>query len=112
MAESELQKETEQKISQLQMYEQSLQSFLAQKQQFQAQLVETESALEEIQHTDTAYKIVGNIMALANTTELKAELESRKEMMELRIRSIEKQENQVREKTQKLQSEILKKIKH
>ena len=112
MAESELQKETEQKIGQLQMYEQSLQSFLAQKQQFQAQLVETESALEELQNTDTAYKIVGNIMALANKPELKAELESKKEMVELRIKSIEKQENQVREKTQKLQSEILKKIKH
>lgn len=112
MAESELQEETEQKIGQLQMYEQSLQSVLAQKQQFQAQLVETESALEEIQHTETAYKIIGNIMALANKTELKTELESRKEMIELRIKSIEKQENQIREKTSKLQSEILKKIKH
>ena len=38
----EVSKETEQKIGQLQMYEQSMQSFLGQKQQFQVQLVETE----------------------------------------------------------------------
>ena len=54
--------ETEQKISQLQMFEQSLQGFLGQKQQFQMQLVEVESALGELENTEKAYKIVGNIM--------------------------------------------------
>ena len=39
-----VEKETEKKISQLQMMEQSMQSFLLQKQQFQAQLIEVESA--------------------------------------------------------------------
>lgn len=112
MAEQEISKETEQKIGQLQMYEQSLQTFLAQKQQFQSQLVEAESALGELENTETAYKIVGNIMVMSDKKELKADLESKKEMFELRIKSMEKQENQVREKTQKLQSEILKKIKH
>ena len=104
-------KETEQKISQLQMYEQSLQSFLAQKQQFQSQLAEVESALGEIQNTDTTYKIIGNIMVLSDKNELKADLESRKEILELRIKTMDKQETQVREKTSKLQSEILKNIK-
>ena len=112
MAEQEMSKETEQKIGQLQMYEQSLQTFLGQKQQFQAQMVEAESALNELEHAETAYKIVGNIMVLSDKKELKADLESKKEMFELRIKSIEKQENQVREKTSKLQSEILKKIKN
>ena len=107
----EVSKETEQKIGQLQMFEQSLQSFLGQKQQFQAQLVEIESALSELEGTDKAYKIVGNIMVESDKNELKADLESKKEMLELRIRTMEKQEAQVREKTSKLQSEILKKIK-
>ena len=107
----EVSKETEQKIGQLQMYEQSLQSFLGQKQQFQVQLVEVESALSELDNTEKAYKIVGNIMVETDKNELKAELQSKKEMLELRIKTMEKQELQVREKASKLQSEILNKIK-
>ena len=107
----EVSKETEQKIGQLQMYEQSLQSFLGQKQQFQVQLVEVESALSELQNTNKAYKIVGNIMVEADKNELKGDLQSKKEMLELRIKTMEKQESQVREKASKLQSEILKKMK-
>ena len=107
----EVSKETEQKIGQLQMFEQSLQSFLGQKQQFQVQLVEIESALGELQNTEKAYKIVGNIMVEADRNELKSELQSRKEMLELRIKTMGKQESQVREKASKLQSEILKKMK-
>ncbi len=107
----EIPKETEQKISQLQMFEQSLQSFLGQKQQFQIQLVEIESALKELDDTEKAYKIIGNIMVETDKTELKTDLNSKKEMLELRIKTMEKQEAQVREKASKLQSEILKKIK-
>lgn len=107
----EVSKETEQKIGQLQMFEQGLQSFLGQKQQFQMQLVEIESALNELENTNKSYKIVGNIMVEVNKNELKADLQSKREMVELRIRTIERQEAQVREKASKLQSEILKKMK-
>ena len=107
----EVSKETEQKISQLQMFEQSLQNFLGQKQQFQIQLVEVESALNELNNTEKAYKIVGNIMVESDKNELKAELQSKKEMLELRIKTMERQETQVREKASKLQSDILRKIK-
>ena len=107
----EVSKETEQKIGQLQMFEQSLQSFLGQKQQFQMQLVEVESALSELETTSKSYKIVGNIMVEADKSELKSDLQSKREMLELRIKTIERQELQVREKASKLQSEILKKMK-
>ena len=107
----EVSKETEQKIGQLQMFEQSLQNFLGQKQQFQVQLVEVDSALNELESAEKAYKIVGNIMVESDKTELKADLQSKKEMLELRIKTMEKQESQVREKASQLQSEILKKIK-
>lgn len=107
-----LSKETEQKIGQLQLYEQSLHTLLMQKQQFQLQLIEIESALREIEATDMAYKIVGNIMVLSKKDELKKDLESKKETNGIRIGSFEKQENQIREKMNKLQSEVLKKIKN
>ena len=107
----EVSQDTEQKIGQLQMFEQSLQSFLGQKQQFQMQFVEIESALNELETTDKSYKIVGNIMVEADKDELKADLESKKEVLELRMKSIEKQETQIREKASALQGEIMKHIK-
>ncbi|PIY60721.1 prefoldin subunit beta, partial [Candidatus Woesearchaeota archaeon CG_4_10_14_0_8_um_filter_47_5] len=71
---------TQQKIEQLQLLEQSMQNLLSQKQTFQSQLVETESAIAEIQKSPTAYKIVGSIMVLTSKDELRKELGSRKEM--------------------------------
>ena len=107
----EVPKDTEQKISQLQMFEQSLQNFLGQKQQFQIQLAEVDSALGELSGTEKAYKIVGNIMVESSKDELQADLQSRKEMLELRIKTMEKQENQVRDRASNLQAEILKSMK-
>ncbi len=103
--------ETEQKISQLQMFEQGLQSFLVQKQQFQSQIVEFESAMEELSSTTQAYKIIGNVMVLADKDELKKDLGSKKEMLEIRIKAIERQESQLKDKAAKLQEEVLKQIK-
>src|SRR3989338_8092148 len=97
-------KESEKKLSQLQMLEQSMQSLLMQKQQFQMQQVELESALKELENVDEAYKIVGNIMVLSKKSDLKDDINSKKEVIELRIKTLEKQENQFREKASKLQS--------
>ena len=104
-------KETEESINQLQLLEQSLQTFLVQKQQFQTQLVEVESALKELETSKESYKIVGNIMVQADKGDLKKELESKKEMLNIRIKTLEKQENQIKEKSTKLQSEVVEKIK-
>ncbi|MBS3102303.1 prefoldin subunit beta [Candidatus Woesearchaeota archaeon] len=108
---AEVTKETEQKINQLQLFEQGLQNILAQKQQFQMQLVEIESALGELEKSSEAYKIVGNIMVASNREDLKADLKSKKEVLDLRLKTLERQENQIREKAEKLQAEVLKKIK-
>ncbi len=104
-------KETEQKIAQLQLFEQSLQNITMQKQQFQSQSMEIESALKELEKTKQAYKIVGNIMVSSKKEDLKKELESKKEAADLRIKTIEKQENSIREKAKKIQEEVSKKIK-
>lgn len=105
-----MEKETEAKISQLQLYEQSVQNLLMQKQQYQLQLAEIESALKELDKTDEAHKIVGNIMVLTKKDDLKKDLKEKKDVTELRIKSFEKQEKQIKEKAAKLQEEILKKI--
>ena len=107
-----MEKETEQKISQLQLSEQSLQNLLVQKQQFQLQLAEIDSASKELETTEKAYKIVGNIMASAKKEDLKKDLSEKKDIIKLRIKNIEKQEGQIKEKSSALQEEILKKDKN
>ena len=109
----EVNKETENKIAQLQMLEQNIQNFLVQKQTFQTQLIEVDNALEELDKSkDKSYKIIGAIMVAADKEDLKKELNSKKEILYLRIKSIEKQENQLKEKASSLQSEVLNQIKN
>ncbi len=95
------------KIQELQMLEQNLQNFLAQKQNFQMQMVEIDSALEELSKTDKAYKIVGNLMVASKKDELEADLKNKREMTELRIKSIEKQEKSLKDRASRLQKEVL-----
>lgn len=104
-------KNTEQKIAQLQMYEQSLQNILLQKQQFLSQIAENDSALKELENSQESYKIIGNIMVSTKKDELKKEIEEKKSTMRLRISTLEKQEAAIREKTEKLQSEVMENMK-
>ncbi|MDP2750233.1 MAG: prefoldin subunit beta [Nanoarchaeota archaeon] len=99
--------EMQKKIQELQMLEQNLQNFLIQKQNFQMQLVEVDSAIEELAKTDKAYKIVGNLMILSKKEDLEADLKNKREMAELRIKSIEKQEKSIKDRASKLQKEVL-----
>lgn len=104
-------KETEKKIGHLQLIEQNLQGILVQKQQFQTQLIEIESALKELENTKEAFKIVGNIMVSSSKEDLLKDLKEKKETLELRIKTIEKQEKSLREKAGGMQSEIVKHLK-
>lgn len=99
--------QTQEKIQQLQLIEQNLNNFLQQRQHFQAQLVETESALKEIETSTETFKIIGNIMVKADNSKIKIELTEKKEKVELRIKSIENQENKMREKADILQKEVM-----
>ena len=104
-------KEAQESIQRLQMMEQNLQSLNMQKQQFQAQLFEVEGALKEISSSSVAYKIVGGIMIGADKDSLQKELQSKKELLELRVQTLEKQEKQLKEKAKKLQEEVLATVK-
>lgn len=98
-------------IKQLQMLEQSLQSVVMQKQQFQSQLIEVESALGELNKSSTAYKIVGNIMISAKKDDLLKDLQSKKELFSARVTILEKQEQKFKEQATSLQQELMKEMK-
>ncbi len=102
---------TDEKIQQLQMIEQSMQQFLMQRQQFQGQLLELNSALSELEKTDKSYKIVGNIMVATDKESLKKDLDEKKATVEIRIKTLEKQEAQMKEKAQAMQKEVMENMK-
>ena len=105
-------KEHEEKITEIQLLEQSIQSLLQQKQKSQNELVEIENALNELNNTKSKpYKIVNGIMFEAETEDLKKELISKKEVIDIRIKNIDKQEQEIRRKAEELQKEVLKDIK-
>ena len=105
-------KEIEEKIKQLQLSEQSLQALLSQKQGLQVQLLEIDSALKELDKTEEAYRIIGNVMVLADKPDLQAELGSKKETIELRVKSIDRQESATREKAAAMQKEVMEGMKN
>jgi prefoldin beta subunit len=98
---------SEDKINQLQLLEQNMQQYSMQKQQFQGQLIEIESALSELKSTTDAYKIVGNIMVKSSKADLDKELTSKKDVVELRIKTLEKQEQRLKDKAKEIRSEVM-----
>ena len=100
-------KDVQEKISKLQLIEQNMQQSLMQKQQFQSQLMEQESALKELKDTKEAYKIIGGIMVSQDKESLTKDLEQKKEIVELRIKSFEKQETTLKDKAKSLQEEVM-----
>lgn len=103
---------SENKIQELQILEQSLQNLLMQKQAFQMELSETQSAIEEMKNSgDEVFKIVGQIMIKSDKNKILQELEHKVKLLDLRMKSFEKQEATLSEKAQKLQKEALEKDK-
>ena len=99
--------DTEQKIKRLQLFEQNLQTISAQKQQFQSQLSEVESATKELEGVTHAYRMVGNIMVKNKKEDLVKDLNEKEEMLSVRIKTLEKQENSIKDKAKELQQEVM-----
>jgi len=102
-----MENELQEKINQLSMMEQNMQNFTLQKQQFQAQLMEIESAEKELNDSNEAFKIIGSIMVAMSKEKLQKELAEKKEVINMRIGSFEKQEAKLREKAEELQKQVL-----
>lgn len=98
-------------INELQNLEQSINNIIAQKQQFQSQKIEIDNALSQVDKTDKVFQILGNIMVSSKKADVKEELDEKKEIIELRLKTLEKQEDKLRNRAAKLQKEVLKKMK-
>jgi prefoldin beta subunit len=79
-----------------------------QKQQLQIQATSIQQSLDELGKTKekTVFKAVGNILINADTTVVKKELEEKKESLDLRLKSVEKQEQSLVNKLNKIKAEL------
>ncbi|MFH1787669.1 MAG: prefoldin subunit beta [archaeon] len=100
------------KIQEMQLLEQNLQNLLLQKQAFQMELSENSSALNEIENAnDGIFKIIGQLMIKSEKSKIKEELLNKEKILDLRIKSIEKQEDSFTKQLDKLREEIMGKMK-
>ncbi|MFH1503028.1 MAG: prefoldin subunit [Candidatus Diapherotrites archaeon] len=107
-----LDKNTQEKLQELQVLEQNSQNLLLQKQAFELELNEVEAAIEETKKSDDEiYKIVSQIMLKAKKQDVLKELEQKKEIFNLRLKSLENQEKLFNEKLEKLKKELEDKLK-
>ncbi len=100
--------ENNKKIQEIQMLEQNMQNVMMQKQSFQFELSETQSALSELESAgEEVFKIVGQLMVKSDKNRIKDELSNKEKLIELRVGALEKQENSLGEDLEKLRSEVL-----
>lgn len=99
----------ENKIQEMQILEQKLQNSILQKQAFQMELAETGSALKEIEKShDEVYKIIGQLMIKVEKGRIHEELQEKGKILELRIKSFEKQEASLSQQLEKIRDELTK----
>tara|TARA_Y100000310_G_scaffold323580_1_gene384194 strand:+ start:1584 stop:1925 length:342 start_codon:yes stop_codon:yes gene_type:complete len=103
----EMDKNTQQKLQELQLAEQNFQNFSLQKQGFQIELNETQSALEEAEKADgDMFKITGQIMIKVKKQDILKDMGEKQKILNLRISSIEKQEKILRNKLDSIKEEL------
>ena len=107
-----LDEETQRQIQEMQIIEQNLQQLMMQKQAFQMELNETELALEELKNSEgDVFKFVGGQVIIKTTREkLDKEMKHKKELIELRLKNLDKQEEEFTKHVSALRDDVIRKI--
>jgi prefoldin beta subunit len=96
-------------IAQLQNVQQQLQMVMSQKIQLEASLKEVESAIQEVEKAgeDTPiFKSVGTVLVKSDKDSLLKEFKEKKDTIEIRIRTLSRQEEKLKERLQELQNKL------
>jgi prefoldin beta subunit len=108
MAEIRLSPEAQQILMELQTFQQQMQTVLMQKESLSIQNMEIEKALEELgkNEHDDVYKAIGPILIKSTKKDLTKELNEKKETIDLRIKSLQKQEARLKDKLKESQEKF------
>ena len=96
-------------LAQLQQLKAQLEAVARQKMQVEALLKDSESALKELGKLDdnsVVYQNVGELMIKVGKEEVKGDLSEKKETYDLRLKTLERQEERVQKKYQQLQQQL------
>ncbi len=96
----------ERQIQEIQILEQNLHNLLLQKQAFQMEISETQAAKKEIKNSEDVFKVIGQLMIKTEKEKVEEELLNKEKLLNLRIKSIEKQETSLAEKLDSLRKEV------
>lgn len=104
------QQELQQTIIQAQALQQQLHVIQQQKEALNLQMLEINKALEELSKTaeEEVYKVTGPVLVKVKKTEAQKDLESRKDMSSLRLKSLEKSETSAKGQMEDLRSKLTK----
>ncbi len=106
---SRLPPQVQQRLLRLQQLQQTLQAVLTQKQQLELEFTEVEQALSELAKlTDSAtiYKSIGSLLVKAKKGKVTTELNERKDLLNMRINVLGKQEERLRTQVKDLQTKL------
>jgi prefoldin beta subunit len=106
---SRLPPQVQQRLLRLQQLQQTLQRILTQKQQLELELNEVEQALGELAKlTDEAviYKSIGSLLVKSGKDKTVTELNERKELLNVRITVLGKQDERLRAQVKDLQEKL------
>jgi len=101
--------QVQERLLRLQQLQQTLQSVLAQKQQVELELTEIEQALSEMEKVaDDAviYKAIGSLLVRTDKAKVTADLNERKELLNMRASVLGKQEERLRSQMKELQAKL------
>ncbi len=99
----------QEQLMKLQQSQQNLQSIMAQKQQLDMELMESDRALEELRkasETDPVFKHAGTILIKSTKAALITELEEKKELANTRSTVLAKQETRIKESIKEQETKI------
>jgi prefoldin beta subunit len=105
----ELPPQIQNQLAQLQQLQQQAQAVMSQKNQIEALMRETEAALKELDKSANdavIYKSVGEVLLKADKQKLVEELKERRDMMELRLKTMSKQEERIQSRFTQLQEQL------
>jgi prefoldin beta subunit len=105
----ELPPQIQNQLAQLQQLQQQAQVVISQKSQIEALIRETDAALKELEKSSddaVIYKSVGELLFKSEKPKLVEELKERKDMMDLRLKTMSKQEERIQSRFTQLQDQL------
>lgn len=105
----ELPPQVQNMVAQLQQLQQQLQAVVTQRVQIEALLRDAEQALEELNKLEddaTVFKAVGSILVKESKENVVKELTEKKETYEIRIKTLQRQEEKLRERFAETQKKL------